>query len=462
MLAREPRKVELNFQLNRPQFDAYTVVLPGNTVLTDWGRGVGKSWFHRFIWWNLVAKWDGVLRQDALKPFRGVRVIALMPTLKQFKDVHSEGILSELGEDWSFLGGKYNAQSGAVRFPGGSWVKPMPARLYASKTARGMRCDLVDSDEVDDIDAEVHDSVAVPWLSEPWSLQMELLGGTPTRGRHGLLYRTLDDGRKGARLRAGEEPEVVGVEPDNAEAIKAVYAFHATYRDAPETVSPKAVAKAKATTPEATFKREWEADHDAGEGLIYTFEEAFHVRAPPALSAFSEFIVGGDFGDVDPGVLLLIGVQGHGNDATAWVLQEWYESECLNGTWDERAKAWMFAAFTVDPSRQDRIRDWRALGIRVEDLPADMKPIRAGIGRVAEMLHKRFREKAAPYARLYLAPGCRNTIREFGLYRRKKHPDGTFSEEPEDKNNHAMDALRYALSRRFGRALAGRHVTSGR
>ncbi len=459
------REVELNFQLNRPQFDAFRAFAPGNTIFTGWGRGVGKSWFHRFLWWNAVAQYDHKLRTEALKPFRGVRIIVLMPTLKQFKDVHSEGILNEVispDGDWHFLGGKYNAQTGSVRFPGGSWVKPMPASAYNSRTARGLRGDIVDCDEADDIDPEVHDAVGIPWLSENWSLQSEIIGGTPTRGHHGLWYRMLSDGRKGERLRNGEDPAVVGVEPENVDALKSIYAFHATYRDAPETVSAKAVAKAKATTPDATFKREWEADPDAGEGLIYPFDEKFHVRHPPPLSSFHTFLVGADHGDVDPGDFTLLGIQGHGNDATIWALQEFYESGCRNSTWDERAKDWRFATFWPDPSRQDRIRDWRALGINVRDVPPEVKPVRAGIGRVAEMLFKRQSETGDDWCRFYVAPGCRNLIREFGLYRRKKHPDGTFSEEPEDKNNHAMDAIRYAIAGHFGPATGGRHTAPGR
>ena len=57
-------------------------------------------------------------------------------------------------------------------------------------------------------------------------------------------------------------------------------------------------------------------------------------------------------------------------------------------------------------------------------------------------------------------PKCKNTIREFGLYRRKKLPDGTFSEEPEDRNNHAMDALRYLCMGRFGRLPNVRHTVA--
>ncbi len=446
----------LDLALNLPQWRAAQAIAPRRTVFIGWGRGVGKSWFVRSQWYLLIAQHDGKVRTNALKPFKGVRVTVLMPTLVQFKDVHWSGIENELGPggDWAFLGAKLDRQRGHISFPGGSWIKPFPASAYNARTARGMRCDVLSCDEYDDIDAGVYDAVAVPWLSEPWSLGIELLGGTPTRGRHGLWWRTLRDGRRGEQLRNGAEPE-----SEDEKALESVYAFHATYRDAPETVSPEAVRKARATTPPNTFKREWEADPDAGEGLVYPFEESFHVREPPDERTFREFIVGMDHGWVDAGVLLRGAVQGHGEDAALWLLDEYYESECPNHVWNERAAEWRYAHFWPDPSRPDRIADLRSLGIRVGETDND---IHGGIARVADLLFIRQLESGDRYSRLYVSPRCKNTIREFGLYRRKKLPDGTFGEEPEDKFNHAMDALRYMAVGRFGRAPNVRHTASGR
>src|SRR5262249_36347105 len=54
--------------------------------------------------------------------------------------------------------------------------------------------------------------------------------------------------------------------------------------------------------------------------------------------------------------------------------------------------------------------------------------------------------------RLLVDPRCVNTIAELGRYRRKRDPrDGDrFLDQVEDANNHAMDALRYAIFSRFG------------
>ena len=443
----------MKIEFNYPQWKMWDALASDRTLFLGWGRGVGKSWFLRTCWWLLVSQWEHKLRTNALKPFKGVRITVLMPTLVQFKDVHWAGIEADLTGDWAFLGARMDRQRGQITFPGGSWVKPFPASAHNSRTARGMRCDVLCSDECDDIDCEVYDAVAVPWLSENWSLGIEIVGGTPTRGRHGLWYRTLDAGRKGQKLRDGTADE------DTPKALESVYASHATYADVPDIIKPEAVAKAKATTLPSTFKREWEADPDAGEGLVYPFDEEFHVRTPPPISAFHTFVVGADHGWVDPGVLLLCGVQGHGEDATLWVLEEHYQSECPNHIWDERAEIWKFAEFWPDPSRPDRIDTWRSLGIRVGETDND---IHGGISRVADLLFRRKREDGPDWARLFVAPQCKNTIREFGLYRRKKLPDGTFDEQPEDKHNHTMDALRYAAVGRFGRGPNYRNVVSGR
>jgi phage terminase large subunit len=79
-------------------------------------------------------------------------------------------------------------------------------------------------------------------------------------------------------------------------------------------------------------------------------------------------------------------------------------------------------------------------------------------------MFRRSIDNGPDFARLYVDPSCKNLIREMGLYRKKRdpqNPDG-FLEQPEDKNNHACDALRYALVGRFGMGASTRHVASGR
>jgi hypothetical protein len=476
------KRLDIDLRFNRPQFEAFQVVAPRHAVFLGWGRGVGKSWFTRSIWWLKVAEWEHRQRPNYHEPLRGVRIVVLMPTLKQFKDVHWEGIERELGPggQWEFLGAKLDRNTGQIHFPGGSWVKPFPASAYNSKVARGQRCDILCADEVDDIDPDVYYGVAIPCLSEPWSLGIELLGGTPTRGRHGLWWHLWRAGQLGQSLRDGTVAPEVALKSDTAQAIQSVfenlseddwptgvpkgaaeatlfvlrgyYSFKATYKDAPETVSPLAVARARASTPEATFKREWEADPDAGEGLIYVFDEKFHVRAPPPGIVWTEILIGCDHGWEDPGVLLLIGVLGHGQDAICWVLEEVYEQHRDEDWWVAKTLAWTRLypnhRFYGDPSMPSRIEAHRKRGrARVQEVD---NSIQDGIAAVAKRMTIREDEKGERSSRFYVSPRCPNTIRELGLYRRKKRPDGSFSEEPEDKNNHTGDSFRYPIFNRFG------------
>jgi len=457
--------------LNGPQRKARAALRPGNTVFIGWGRGVGKSKFIRLMLWSLIAAHEYQARTNAITPFFGVRITVLMPTLKQFKDVHWAGIVEDLTGAWAWLGARLDKQTGQINFPGGSWLKPFPATEHNARTALGLRTDVLVIDECDSVETGVYDAVAMPWLSEPWSLAIQIIAGTPNMGRHGLWWRTYQQGLQGERVRQGEtlpllEGETEAERDQRADALKTVYSFRASYKDAPETVGKRAVAKAKATTLPATFRREWEADPDAGEGLVYPFNEDFHViggpdcphAEPPALSACREFHVGMDHGWVDPAVLLLGGITGHGNDATLWLLDEWYESECPNHVWNERAKLWDFAKFWPDPSRPDRINDLRSAGLKVGETDND---IHGGIARVADLLFIRTTESGERWARMYVSRKCVNFIREMGLYRRKKLPDGTFGEEPADKDNHAMDAGRYLAVGRFGRGPNYRTLVSG-
>lgn len=422
------------------QSAAAAVFLPNSTVTIPWGRGLGKTWAIRVLgWYAQVARYDGVLREGALTPFSGVRIVHLMPTFKQARDVYEDLVWNELQPDGEFgwLGARINRTTWQIRFPGGSWIKWFGCR--EANASRGLRCDVVTTDETDDIEPDVIDSIVKPWFSEPWSLRMRLGGGTPRQGRYGLLYR---EHKRGLEKRKG------------------YFSFHATYRDAPSLVSQEYVEQVKADTPPATFAREWECDFDASEGLVYgLFDEAFHVKEPPEDVRWTELLVGVDHGYEDPGVFLVIGVRGHGDDAELWILDEVYAQHQVEEWWVDQARAicadYPLALWYGDPSRPDRLRALKNAGCRIRDAQND---ILDGVNAVANKLFVRTRDngptvKPTRFARLYVHPRCVNTIREFGSYRRKRDPHNAdhILEDIEDANNHAMDALRYPVLTHFGR-----------
>lgn len=424
---------DLQLPFNQPQYDAYSLLAPRQTIVLPWGRGVGKSWFIRQVWWLLVSQWDGFERPGTGGRLRGIRIVVPMPTLVQFKDVHAELLEGELAGDWAFLRGSIDRQRWDITFPGGSSIRPYPCTDHTSRRARGIRCDVVTPDEIDDIDIAVWNSVAVPWFSEPWSLRLRVGGGTPRRGRYGLLHSLHALGKDPTHLR--------------------YHSVFATWRDAPENVDPDAVADAKATTPPAVFQREWECNFDSAEGLVYDlFSERFHVRLPDPRIHFTQILVGVDFGYTNPGAYVVIGIQGHGEDAIAWILDEVYQTEKVESWWIEEAKklkaAYPTAHWFADPSQPARI-DALQQSARVQIRGAD-NSLNEGVSCVADKLM--IRGEQDKWARLYVSPTCPNTIREFRAYRRKRDPHDAerYLEDILKKNDHAMDAIRYPLFEYFG------------
>ncbi len=413
-----------------PQSKAHRNLKPGMTVVTPWGRGVGKSQFQRDSWFLRVAELDG--KPNPKNPnVRGVRIILLAPTFKQAVDVHGKALQNALNGTWKCLGGVLNKTTYRVDFPGGSWIQFFGAEN--ADAVRGMRCDIITVDECDDVDPAVYDAICQPWLSEPWSLKIRLVGGTPRRGRYGLLWKLWSLGK-------ANEP--------------GFYAIHATYRDAPGQVSQDFVEEVRRTTPPAIFAREWECDPDSAEGLVYPmFSESTHVRKVDPDRYATEFLVGCDFGWNDPGVLLVMAVYGSGKDAMVHIIDEIYKSMKPISWWGDRAaelvRAYPGARWYLDPSQPAMADMYRSKGARMH---ATDNSIEEGVNLVADMLCLRDYGDGKPRPRLLVDPRCKETIRELGVYRRKRDPKNKdrILDDISDADNHTSDAARYALMGRFG------------
>jgi hypothetical protein len=99
--------------------------------------------------------------------------------------------------------------------------------------------------------------------------------------------------------------------------------------------------------------------------------------------------------------------------------------------------------WTADSAGATEINAFRAAGLTVERADKD---VRAGIAAVTARLQT---------GRLKVFPSCTNLLREASLYR---YPDETAlpmeAEKPVNKDNHALDALRYLVSRLDRRFMA--------
>lgn len=432
----------LEFNLNRPQTLARRLFTDGSRVVLSWGRGVGKTFFIVLMAMLLVAQFDKLRRAQE----RGIRIVYLMPASTQAKKTVIHRFEEFLGGKFKFLGGQFNKVDLRATFPGGSWIQFVSQEQR--ELLRGMRCDVVLIDEADDIDMSLFDGTVMPWFSEPWSMKRVLMGGTPRRGRAGLLYRS----------------HKLGLERSEQYAT-----VHATWRDAPLHVDRElAISEQRrlaASGQLAVYKREWECDFDAGEGLVFPhFSHDIHVAEPPKNVTWTEILVGCDHGYEDPGCLLLIGIRGHGRDATAHVLWECYERHKEDGWWLAQAikvRNWYpQAKWYCDPSLPSRVESYRSAGCKIQNVD---NSIQDGVNCVAEFMATQPIEtedaqgnivQVGHRTRLFVSPSCQNLIRELGLYRRKRNRRNTdeFLDEIEDANNHAVDALRYPLFNRFGPA----------
>lgn len=442
----------MDVKLNWPQARIHQAFKPGMTVCTPWGRGVGKSHYVLLQECLLVAQYDGTVRNHQLGRQRGIRSVLMLPTFKQAKDLYAAKIEEWLspGGDWGWLGAKIDRTTWKTSFPGGSTFQ-----LFGAENAhasRGLRMDCVALDESDDIDTAIFDGVVAPWLSEPWSLKLRLISGTPRRGHNGLLYRTH---ARGTEAGSDARPDFFKYRADHL-------SVHATGYDTPDTVDRDFLDRMREETPPDTFKREYLCDFDSGEALVYDlFRPSFHIRKAPAKTYCREILIGVDHGYNDPAVFLVLGVTGNGHDSVVHIMEEFYETKRTAPELLTKAKAlkakYPNARWFADPSRPDAIEEYRRNGIRIVGAN---NAVEDGIAAVASKLHIRKTVDGAEFAQLFVDPACKNTIREFGLYRRKRDPRNAdrVLDEVMDRDDHAMDSARYAILSYFGSPGAERHT----
>jgi phage terminase large subunit len=87
---------------------------------------------------------------------------------------------------------------------------------------------------------------------------------------------------------------------------------------------------------------------------------------------------------------------------------------------------------TADSAEPDRIEEFRKVGFRIQACTKGKDSVNFGIDWIKR--HK-----------IHIHPSCINAIKEIQTYKYREDKDGNVLDEPVDMNNHAMDALRYAL-----------------
>lgn len=195
-------------------------------------------------------------------------------------------------------------------------------------------------------------------------------------------------------------------------------------------------ARAKATMSEALYERRYCGKFTQLEGLVYPFSEDTIVQPFDVPSEWKRF-GGMDFGKSDPTAILDIA-----EDPTThvyYIVGEYYKSNGLLKDMVEWISNRPMSRVLADPQSAqliEEIRRYHGLG---QVQPADKQKIEVGIERITAMLKE---------GRLKVFAGCKNVIEEFeGYHYPAPDPDKVRQDEPVDKDNHAMDALRYAFNK---------------
>jgi len=165
-----------------------------------------------------------------------------------------------------------------------------------------------------------------------------------------------------------------------------------------------------------------------GVGTI-PFDAADHVIGFIDVSTLKEVIYGVDFGFTNPSCILAVGFDG---DGRAYVLSEFYERQVMHTDLTEQAKLMQSqfgrGHFYCDRSQPETIELFKSHGIRAEGSNAKRdESIREMAGR--------FIKAGDGKPRIFISGECVNLISELQTY-----------DENIKENDHAVDALRYALA----------------
>ena len=151
--------------------------------------------------------------------------------------------------------------------------------------------------------------------------------------------------------------------------------------------------------------------------------------------SFFDFYVGGvDFGYNNPACFLLCGVY----DNEFYVIDEVYKAEMLTSEFLTEIKDLLYRhelgyndidSVYADAADPEKIQSFCNDGLNTYP---SVKDVKAKIDTTKE-------------TKIHIDPSCVNLIREMPMYEWKKNKDGEILEEPVKKNDHAVDALCYAV-----------------
>ena len=195
-------------------------------------------------------------------------------------------------------------------------------------------------------------------------------------------------------------------------------------------IAPAFLERERRAMSDATFRQEYCCSFEALEGLVYP-DLPRCVVTGPAPASFKKRVGGIDFGYRNPFAALWGGLDG---DGILWLTNEHYARQqplSYHAARMPRDVMWY-----CDPHGAAERAELRVADFKVNP---GIAPVRPGIAAV----QARIRGGTLKI----LAGACPNLLEEAGLYRYDDAPQEKCDENPIGEYDHALDALRYLVSR---------------
>ena len=210
--------------------------------------------------------------------------------------------------------------------------------------------------------------------------------------------------------------------------------YHFTTYDNPN-IPVDEIEREKLSKPENTFAQEYLADFRKQEGLVYKeFSRDRHIFDTLPTN-ITESIAGIDFGFTNPTAVIHIKID---NDKNYYVTDEWYKTGRTEEQVGDYVKSCNFNKTYPDPESPSAIEVLSKKGVYVVEVIKNKDSIKNGIDRVRTLFKT---------GKLKIHRSCYNLIQELETY---SYPEKRLgmneNENPIKENDHALDALRYALS----------------
>ena len=214
--------------------------------------------------------------------------------------------------------------------------------------------------------------------------------------------------------------------------------FHFTSYDNPH-IPKEEIDKAQKELTEDRFAQEYMADFRKTEGLVYKeFSRDRHIFKGDWKNlgkGYDKVFAGVDFGFTNPCAVLTIQKD---RDKRYFVTTEYYQRSNTDAQIADYVASQRYNVVYPDPESASGVEELKRRGVNIREVLKNKDSVRNGINQVRELFKSN---------RLFIHEMCYNLVGELETYSYPdRKPDHNEEENPIKENDHAVDALRYALT----------------